>query len=108
MASVVAFEQSRLSTPAAVAAGSATTTAASAAATKASGSGFAGLGFVDRQTTTIMLLVVEPLDGGVRLGLAAHLHEPKTLGTASFAVGDDLWRSGRCRTEKTTARDRNC
>jgi hypothetical protein len=81
-----------------------TATAASAATTTATAAesataGFAGLGFVDGQSAAVMFLAIERADGGLRLGVAAHLNETKAFASAGFAVLDHFSRlngSVRC------------
>ena len=51
---------------------------------------FTRLGLVDRQTTAVDFLVVQALDGRLRLSVAAHLHEAEALGAAGVPVHDDL------------------
>jgi hypothetical protein len=79
------------------AAATATTTVAAAATTAATATWaiFAGLGFVDRQLTAIVLLAIESADGGLRLIVAAHLHESEAFATAGVAIGDYLRRLNR-------------
>jgi hypothetical protein len=50
---------------------------------------FTGLGFIDREGTTLELLALEPLDGGFRRGAVGHLDESKAFGAAGVAVDND-------------------
>src|SRR5262245_10947659 len=50
----------------------------------------AGLGLVDREAPAVELMILQTLDGRLRLGLAAHLHEAEALAPAGGAVLDDL------------------
>ena len=68
----------------AAAAASTTTTAATATAV------FTRTGFVDSQGSPLVLLFVEPLDGRLCFGIAAHFHKSKALAAARFAVLNDL------------------
>src|SRR5271157_4560110 len=65
-----------------------TTTAA--AITTASGSGDPRLGFVHREPPSVVLLLVEPLDRRLSLGVGIHLDETKPLAAARVTVGDHL------------------
>ena len=93
-------------TAATVAATAATTTATATAATAVAATAattiFTGFGFVDGQASSIMLLIVKPLDGRLSLSLGVHLDEPEPFASARRAVLNDL-RSARCRTARTTA-----
>jgi len=70
----------------------ATATAVTAAATAAAAAAtrFAGSGLVDRQGSAIVLLLVEAIDGRLRLGVARHLDETKTSASAGIPVRNDL------------------
>src|SRR6266496_2182598 len=68
----------------------AATVAATAAAGTATHAGFARLGLIHGETTTLMLLVMERSDGRICLGLAGHLHEAGALAAALGAVGGEL------------------
>src|SRR5271157_3098804 len=61
-----------------------------AAITTASGSGDPRLGFVHREPPSVVLLLVEPLDRRLGLGVGTHLDEPKPLAAARVTVGDHL------------------
>src|SRR5208283_2465718 len=67
-----------------------TTTVAAAAITTASGSGDPRLGFVHREPPSVVLLLVEPLDRRLSLGVGIHLDETKPLAAARVTVGDHL------------------
>src|SRR5690606_14628201 len=69
----------------AVAAGATTAAVAAAARTR-----LAGTSLIDRQATAVGLPVVEAVDGGLRLGIAAHLHEAEALAAPRLAIRDDL------------------
>src|SRR5208337_4492273 len=60
------------------------------AITTASGSGDPRLGFVHREPPSIVLLLVEPLDRRLSLGVGIHLDETKPLAAARVTVGDHL------------------
>src|SRR5205085_6286932 len=66
------------------------TAAPPSVAATAARTGFTGLGFVDGQVPTVVLTAVEPLDGRLRLGVGAHLHEPEPLGAVGVPIDDDL------------------
>src|ERR1700686_4747839 len=51
---------------------------------------FAGTGFIDCQGAAVDLLAAEGRDGRLRLGVAAHLDEAESLGSAGVAVHDHL------------------
>jgi hypothetical protein len=70
----------------------ATSAASSAAAvtTTAAAPVFARLGLVDRQSSTVVILIVEAVDRGLGLSLGVHLDEPETLAPAGVAVLNDL------------------
>src|SRR5262249_34359585 len=63
---------------------------AAAVAAPAARTRLAGLGLVDREATAVVLLVVQALDGRLRLGVAAHLHEAEALAAARVTVLDHL------------------
>src|SRR4051794_18735396 len=65
-------------------------TVATAAVAGADRTSFTGLGLVDREGPAIVLVGVEPLDGGLRLGLGIHLDEPESLRAVRVAIDDDL------------------
>ena len=73
-------------TTAAAAAVAATATAVAATAAAR----LAGLGLVDRQATAVDFLVVQALNGRLRLGVTAHLHEAEPLAPTRVAILDDL------------------
>src|SRR2546425_9814434 len=50
---------------------------------------FTGLGFIDREGTTLELLALEPLDGGFRRGAVGHLDESKAFAAAGVAADND-------------------
>src|SRR5262249_12738988 len=70
---------------AAAAAVTATTTVAATAAAR-----LAGLGLVDRQATSVDFLIVQALDGRLRLGVPPHLPEAEPLAPTRVAILDDL------------------
>src|SRR4051794_10204131 len=80
-------ERGRSIAAAAVAPVASPATAATVAATRA---GFTRLGLINREAATVVVLVVEALDGRLGLGLAAHLHEAEALAAARVTVLDDL------------------
>ena len=81
-------------TTAAVAAATATaaaaTTAVAATTTTATAAIFAGLGFVDGETPSIMIVVVKTFDRRLRLGFRVHLHEAEPLRAIRVPIDDDL------------------
>jgi hypothetical protein len=96
-AATVAASSATVASPAATTTTIATATAsaprtASAAtvASSTSASVFPGLGFVHGESPTIVLLVMETIDGGQGLGLGVHLHEAESLAPAGVAVLDHL------------------
>src|SRR5262245_40146406 len=84
----------RLVAPAAAAAvaAAAATAAAVAAAAATTAAAFLRTRFVDGQRPAVDLIAVHRLDGGLSLGVAAHLDEAEPLGTAGVAVHDHLRR----------------
>src|SRR5262249_18024900 len=62
---------------------------ASAAAT-AAGPGLTRPGLVDCQAPAVELLIVQGVDGGLRLGIRAHLDETESLASTRVPVGNDL------------------
>ena len=52
------------------------------------------IGSVDVATAVVFVLV-EPLDGGLGLGVAVHLHEAEALGAVRLPIDDDLGRLDR-------------
>src|SRR5262249_6996976 len=64
--------------------------AASARATPTSAAAFLGPGLVDGEDPTAHLLAVHAGDGGLGLGVAAHLDEAEPLGPPRVAVHDHL------------------
>ena len=67
-----------------------TTATAVAAPTTAAPTLLTGLGLVDRQVPPVVVMAVEPLDGRLRLGVGAHLHEPEPLRAVRVPIDDDL------------------
>ena len=74
-------------TAAVAAAATAAPTATTAAATTTI---FTRLGFVHGEPTPVVLLVVEALDRGLRLGFCVHLDESEALAPTRLAVLNDL------------------
>src|SRR5262249_5351569 len=72
-------------TPAITPSAAPSTTVAAATAPR-----LAGLGLVDCEAPAVDLLILQTLDGLLRLGLAAHLHEAEALAPTRVAVHDDL------------------
>jgi hypothetical protein len=91
-ASAAAATATAASTTTAAVAAAATTTAS---ATTATGTVFAGLGFIDGQCAAIMFLTVELTDGRLGLRVAAHLNESEALAPARFTVADHFCRLHR-------------
>src|SRR5262245_29118583 len=60
--------------------------AATGAAAPAASPVLLGLGLVDGEAPAAHLLAAHRGDGGLRLGVAGHLHEPEPLGAARVAV----------------------
>jgi hypothetical protein len=83
-------------TTTAVTAATAATVTTAAAATAASTAAaatttvFTGLGFIDSQAPSIVLLIVKPLDGRLSLSLGVHLDEPEPFASARCAVLNHL------------------
>jgi hypothetical protein len=70
---------------------SAIAAASSTSASSASASSFfAGPGLVDRQRASVVLLPVQPLNGGLGFLVVAHFHEAKSLAAAAVAVRNNL------------------
>src|SRR4051794_3243278 len=63
---------------------------ATATAAAATGAVFLGLGLIDGEVAAVVGLAVEGGDGGLRLGVAAHLDEAEALAAAGVAVLDDF------------------
>ncbi len=87
-----------------------TAAGATSAITTAGGSGDPRLGFVHRESPSVVLLLVEPLDRRLGLGLGIHLDETKALAAARVTVGDHLvlctvpyWENHSSRLEWVTA-----
>jgi hypothetical protein len=59
-------------------------------ATASAASIFAGLGFVDRESTAVVLAIVKTIDGGQGFGLAIHLHKAEPFASPGVAVLDHL------------------
>jgi hypothetical protein len=81
------------STAAVATAATATTPAATTvatASTTATATVFLGLGFVDGEGATVMLLPVEGCNGGLRFFITAHFHESETLAPTGIPVLDHL------------------
>src|SRR5205807_1219326 len=76
--------------PAATVAATATAAAPAATVSAAPAPLFPGLGLVDRQVPAPVVVPVEPLDGRLRLGVRAHLHEAESLRAVRVPVDDDL------------------
>ena len=68
-----------------------TTTAAVAAPTAAAPTLLPWFGLVDRQVPAVVVVTVETLDGRLRLGVRAHLHECEPLRAVGVPIDDDLW-----------------
>jgi hypothetical protein len=65
-------------------------TSATAVAAAAATAVFSRLGLVNSQAPAIMLVVVQPINGRLRLGLGVHLDEAETLAPARRAVLNHL------------------
>ncbi len=74
----------------AAAAVAAATATAVATTTTAAWTGFLGLGSIHAESATVVIILVESLDGCVQLGLVTERHESKSLGLPGFTVGDDF------------------
>jgi hypothetical protein len=68
----------------------ATTAPASPTSAATAGSGLPRPGFVDRQATAVVFLLIEGVDRRPCFVVGAHLDEPEALAPTCVAVGDDL------------------
>ena len=66
------------------------TTAVNATTSEAAGTGHPRLGFVHRETTPVVILIMESLDRCLSLGVRVHLYEAEPLAAACVTVCDDL------------------
>ena len=66
------------------------TTTVNATTSKAGGTGHPRLGFAHRETTPVVILIMEALDRCLSLGVRVHLDEAKPLAAARVTVLDDL------------------
>ena len=66
------------------------TTAINATTSEADGTGYPRLGFVHRETTPVVILIMESLDRCLSLGVRVHLNEAEPLAAARVSVRDDL------------------
>jgi hypothetical protein len=57
---------------------------------EAAGTGYPRLGFVHRETTPLVFVVIESLDRSVSLGVGVHLDETEPLAAPHITVLDDL------------------
>jgi hypothetical protein len=85
---VTAAAAATVTAAAATAASTAAATAVTAAA--AATTVFTGLGFINSQTPSVVLLIVKPLDGRLSLSLGVHLDEPEPFASARCAVLNHL------------------
>jgi hypothetical protein len=67
---------------------------ATASITTAAGTGNPRLGFVDRKSPAVVLLLVQSLDRRLSLGVRAHLDKTEPLTAARVTV----WGASRCQT----------
>ncbi len=66
------------------------TTAVNATTSEAVGTGYPRLGFVHRETTPVVILIMESLDRCLSLGVRVHLDKTEPLAAARVLVEDDL------------------
>jgi hypothetical protein len=85
---VTAAAAATVTAAAATAASTAAATTVTAAATATTV--FTGLGFINSQTPSVVLLIVKPLDGRLSLSLGVHLDEPEPFASARCAVLNHL------------------
>ena len=71
-------------------ASSAATPTSTAATTTTAGAGLARSGFVDREATAVVFLLIEGVDRRPCFVVGAHLDEPEALAPTCVAVGDEL------------------
>lgn len=62
------------------------TTAVNATTSEAAGTGYPRLGFVHRETTPVVILIMESLDRCLSLGVRVHLDKTEPLAAARFSV----------------------
>ena len=62
------------------------TTAVNATTSEADGTGYPRLGFVHRETTPVVILIMESLDRCLSLGVGVHLDEAEPLAAARVTV----------------------
>jgi hypothetical protein len=92
-AATAAFVATAAATATAITAAAAVTAAATTtvtAATTAAWTGFFRFGSVHAKSTTVVVVIVESLDGCIQLSLVTEGHESKSLGLPGFTVGDDF------------------
>jgi hypothetical protein len=89
-AAFVATATAATTITAAAAAISTTTAAAITAAATTTWAGLFRLGSIHAESTTVVVVIVESLDGCIQLGLITEGHEGKSLGLPGFTVGDDF------------------
>ena len=65
-------------------------TAVKVTTSEAAGTGYPRLGFVHRETTPVVILIMESLDRCLSLGVRVHLNEAEPLAAARVLVEDDL------------------
>ena len=61
-------------------------TADNATTSEAAGTGYPRLGFVHRETTPVVILIMESLDRCLSLGVGVHLDKTEPLAAARFSV----------------------
>jgi len=89
-AALVAAAATTATTITAAAVAATTTAAAITATATATWTGLFRLGSIHAESTTIVVVIVESLNGCVQLSLITEGHESKSLGLPGFTVGDDF------------------
>jgi hypothetical protein len=89
-AATAAFVATAAATATAITAAAAVTAAATTTVTAAAWTGFFRFGSVHAKSTTVVVVIVESLDGCIQLSLVTEGHESKSLGLPGFTVGDDF------------------